>query len=330
MKCYYINYRIFVNVVKYKLDHMRKKMETSERDQTSRSSFKCLTCHKNFTDLEANQLLEPMSGEMRCTHCSGVVDEDEASGPQKDSRKLLAKFNLEMKPLYELLHLVETINLAPSLLEPEPVDVDVLTGRKSNPKVGADLLNQEGNGKWSGDATRNRSGLREETQHVEIAIGDDAVDKGKKQKKANEVPIWITQSAIKDSDEPTYGANPMEPEPMDEDDDVKPGEENDEIAQLLLRHERKADDAAKALVPGDSESDKSDESDMEDVTVSKGIDHKTASSSDDESPNVPTVRVGNKEYSVTSVNEEIIEQMTVEEREKYTQVFQDFYAHMYE
>merc|ERR1719334_2497285 len=29
--CYFINYRTFVNVVKYKLDHMRKKMETSER-----------------------------------------------------------------------------------------------------------------------------------------------------------------------------------------------------------------------------------------------------------------------------------------------------------
>ena len=65
MNCFYINYRSFVNVVKYKLDHMRKRMETSERDQTSRSSFKCLSCNKDFTDLQANQLMDFMTGEMR-------------------------------------------------------------------------------------------------------------------------------------------------------------------------------------------------------------------------------------------------------------------------
>ena len=68
MNCYFINYRTFVNIVKYKLDHMRKKMEVSERDETSRASFKCLGCGKNFTDLEANQLLEPTTGEMRYGH----------------------------------------------------------------------------------------------------------------------------------------------------------------------------------------------------------------------------------------------------------------------
>ena len=33
---YFINYSIFVNVVKYKLDHMRRKIETEERDSTNR------------------------------------------------------------------------------------------------------------------------------------------------------------------------------------------------------------------------------------------------------------------------------------------------------
>ncbi|KAL3204460.1 hypothetical protein MRX96_011471 [Rhipicephalus microplus] len=49
---YYINYKVFVNVVKYKLDHMRRKIETEERDSTSRASFRCTGCSKSFTDLE--------------------------------------------------------------------------------------------------------------------------------------------------------------------------------------------------------------------------------------------------------------------------------------
>ena len=35
---YFINYSTFVNVVKYKLDHIRRKIETEERNMTSRAS----------------------------------------------------------------------------------------------------------------------------------------------------------------------------------------------------------------------------------------------------------------------------------------------------
>jgi hypothetical protein len=60
-----LSLQIFVNIVKYKLDLMQKKMETSERDATNRSSFKCTGCQKNFTDLEADQLLDMYTGELK-------------------------------------------------------------------------------------------------------------------------------------------------------------------------------------------------------------------------------------------------------------------------
>ena len=37
---YFISYNVFVNVVKYKLDHIRKKIELEERNTSSRASFK--------------------------------------------------------------------------------------------------------------------------------------------------------------------------------------------------------------------------------------------------------------------------------------------------
>ena len=76
MNCWFINYRIFVNIVKYKLDHMRKKMETEERDATSRSSFKCSGCDKQFSDLEVCHKTPPTSSvlnlffSVRLTSCS--------------------------------------------------------------------------------------------------------------------------------------------------------------------------------------------------------------------------------------------------------------------
>lgn len=55
-------FRVLVNVVKYKLDHMRRRIETDERDSTNRASFRCPCCFSTFTDLEANQLFDPMTG----------------------------------------------------------------------------------------------------------------------------------------------------------------------------------------------------------------------------------------------------------------------------
>lgn len=53
----YIFFKSFVNVVKYKLDHIRKKLEMEERDQTSRASFKCDICQRSYTDLEVTYSL---------------------------------------------------------------------------------------------------------------------------------------------------------------------------------------------------------------------------------------------------------------------------------
>lgn len=106
---YSINYRMFVNVVKYKIDHLRRKLETEERDLTSRASFICNSCKKTFTDLEVGQIFDPSLGQFRCSYCDGIVDEDPNVRPKADSRLVMANYNEQMKPIYTLLQESETI-----------------------------------------------------------------------------------------------------------------------------------------------------------------------------------------------------------------------------
>lgn len=106
---YSINYRMFVNVVKYKIDHMRRKLETEERDLTSRASFICLSCSKTFTDLETGQIYDPNRSQFRCSYCDGIVDEDPNVRPMADSRLVMANFNEQMEPVYALLQETESI-----------------------------------------------------------------------------------------------------------------------------------------------------------------------------------------------------------------------------
>jgi len=88
-----------------------------------------------------------------------------------------------MKPLYEILHQVESIRLATYLLEPEPVEIEALlkNGSDRRPRNMARIDGQGVNGdKWSGDASRNVGGFRAENQHVEISIGDENADNTQK------------------------------------------------------------------------------------------------------------------------------------------------------
>lgn len=230
---YFINYKTLVNVVKYKLDWMRKRMETTERDATSRASFKCVNCSKTFTDLEADQLFDPMSNEFRCTYCSSLVEEDASALPQKDSRLMLARFNEQMQQFYDLLRAAEDIKLAPECLEPEPVDIETIRGK--NKALNQNASNN-GNDAWSGEATRNQGFVLEEAR-VDVTIGDG---KSTEAVKAKERPIWMTESTIvnpentNDTSDSNAQASQSSVQPVAS----RGRKENEDIMSVLLQHEK--------------------------------------------------------------------------------------------
>lgn len=311
---YFINYKSFVNVVKYKLDLMRKRLETEERDATSRASFKCLACLKTFTDLEADQLFDFMSGEFRCTYCREVVEEDSSALPKKDSRLLLAKFNEQLEPLYILLREVEGIKLAPEVLEPEPVDISVIRGLDKKSTIQA----QE----WSGEATRNAGFAVEETR-VDITIGEDSNAATTTNHK--EAPIWMTESTVI-SNIAQEESKSGETEEIEETNSQ--AAKNDDIMSVLLAHEKRPTNQTSSAVKGLGNNDSDSDSDELNEVKTNLDDVDTMDSEEDDDSSVPTVSVGNRTYLITDINDGIISEMTQSEKDIYIQVFQDYYSHM--
>lgn len=315
---YFINYKSFVNVVKYKLDLMRKRLETEERDATSRASFKCPGCFKTFTDLEADQLFDFMTSEFRCTYCREVVEEDQSALPKKDSRLLLAKFNEQLEPLYILLREVEGIKLAPEVLEPEPVDISTIRGLDKKP-----LQNPMEN--WSGEATRNSGFLVEETR-VDISIGEE--NNALHNAKRKETPIWMTESTVISSDS-TVDKQSSESVVDTITDATSNSGKADDIMSVLLAHEKRAtSNTANAVRSLPNESDSSSDEMAEVKNEELGQVEMMESEDEEDDSSVPTVTVGNKTYNITDINDSIIAEMTQAEKEVYVQVFQDYYSHM--
>ncbi|KAM0735967.1 General transcription factor IIE subunit 1 [Formica fusca] len=328
---YFINYKTFVNVVKYKLDLMRKRMETEERDATSRASFKCPSCLKTFTDLEADQLFDMRTGEFRCTYCREIVEEDQSALPKKDSRLLLAKFNEQLEPLYILLREVEGIKLAPEILEPEPVDINIIRGTDTRKPSSLRAPSEQ----WSGEATRMSGFMVEETR-VDITIGDESPDDNAANHR-KERPIWMMESTVINSDgSQPDGVNTQE-SILDKaattatNTNTMNNKQGDDIMSVLLAHEKKGgtNSAAsiKAVLPQESSDSSDNEEDMEMQTVDTG-EVEMMDSEDDEL--VPTVNVGGKTVAITDVNDTLIAEMTSIEKEAYIQTYQEYYSHMYD
>ncbi|XP_070568179.1 general transcription factor IIE subunit 1-like [Ptychodera flava] len=334
---YFINYKILVNVVKYKLDRMRQKLENEERDSSCKASFKCPTCEKTFNDFDAKDLYDPFTGEMKCTYCQSVVEEDESSMPKKDSRTQMARFNEEMRPLYDLLRETEDVKLAPEVLEPEPMSVlgERVSNRQNagrNPKENRDI--------WSGEATRNKTyDLYDQT--VTVNMNEDNVKTVKEAPK--ERPVWMTESTIEGAiTEQTVSH--MESSASGSAGSTKPGktkQDREEIMRALLAHERKGGlNPAAGLnptIPGAADSDDSDSSDSDEdpfKTIQSARPSTSATmeadSDDDDDEEELMVTIGNMKIPLNEVTDDMVAKMTPGEKEAYIKMGQEAYAAMYE
>lgn len=324
---YYINYKVFVNVVKYKLDHMRRKIETEERDSTSRASFRCTGCSKTFTDLEADRLLDFASGQFRCSYCSEPVEEDQAALPRQDSRLLLARFNDQIQPLYTLLRELDDVRLAPQLLEPEPTDLTaVLQQSRRAGGRGSPTQQMQGSrgkdGAWSGDATRHQGS---QGTSISVSVGEAAPAAPTAPQR--ETPVWLARSTVLDTAATPVGV-PEEVAPVVPEAGSRP---HSAIMETLLAHEKQP----VAQPPKDS-SDSEDglggvvpEPVMRDSTTavqSEGEDEDEEEEEEEETQ----VMVEGKPVPLQDVTEEMVARMSSTEKEDYIRLRQELYSMMYE
>ncbi|RVE57722.1 hypothetical protein OJAV_G00202070 [Oryzias javanicus] len=350
---YFINYRVLVNVVKYKLDHMRRRIETDERDSTNRASFRCPCCSSAFTDLEANLLFDMMTGTFRCTFCQTEVEEDTSVCP--DGRTLVARFNEQIEPIYALLRQTEDINLSHDLLEPEPTEIPAL--KQSRERAAASAGNAAGGPHREAWSTKGSSYADLYTQNVVISMDEqDEQQKAASEAKApKERPVWLTQSTVQ-------GAY-SEADGLKNDGAALPGaqdaaaardqtDENEEVMRALLIHEKRAvagagvggagdssrAPASSAANASDSESDTS-ESDDEFPSgpppVAAAAQHREEDEEDEddfeEVGDEPMVTVGGRPFSYREVSQrpELVEQMSAQEKEAYIEMGQNLFQDMY-
>ncbi|NXT27320.1 T2EA factor, partial [Syrrhaptes paradoxus] len=341
---YYINYKVLVDVVKYKLDHVRRKIEADERDSTTRSSFKCPSCSSTYTDLEANQLFDVFTETFRCTYCNTEVEEDASALPKHDARTLLAKFNEQLEPIFLLLRETEDIVLPYDLLEPQPIEIPELSesfDQKGSLCVLEPCSRPE---KW---AHRSSSFGNMYTQNLSIDV-QDSEPKKKREKANKEQLIWMSLSTVEEATTAinnsvgkfyalantyycTLGVNASE-------ESVKETVTDNAIIKTLLIHESKSSsstDQALAVTRKLPESGSDTSESQEDAKYSRAgmkVADSNFEQEEEQETQGPVLMVAGQPHSYGEVSEnpELVSLMTSEEREAYIKVGQEMFQSVFE
>ncbi|NWV94566.1 T2EA factor, partial [Machaerirhynchus nigripectus] len=332
---YYINYKVLVDVVKYKLDQIRRKIEADERHSSTRSSFKCPSCSSTYTDLEVNQLFDAFTETFRCTYCNTEVEEDGSAFPKHDARTLLAKFNEQIEPVFVLLRETEDIVLPYDLLEPQPTEIPELS-ESFDPKLGSSMLESCSRPeKW---AHRSSSFGLTYTQNLTIDVQDSKHKKKRREKATEKQPVWLSQSTVEGAATATnnsVGINASE----ETEESVKETVTDNEIIKTLLIHESKSSSSTdqapviKSKIHG-SHSDNSESE--EDAKHSRGAGMKVAGSNfeqeEEQETLGPILMVAGQpcSYGQVSENPELVSLMTNEERDAYIKVGQEMFQSVFE
>lgn len=333
---YFIDYKSFVNVVKYKLDHIRKKLEMKERDQTSRASFICHYCQRSYTDLEADQLLDITTGQLLCIICKQEVQEDMSGMPRHDTRMLLSKFNEQMEPLFNLLREVENIKLAAKFSEPQPKDFSDFKKPGQVRTTKAPLPGSDSSRAWSGDATK-KSGFQVEGS-IDVNINADGV--GEETVLAKEKPIWLSDATslittnITTSETSNPQMNEAKTAPSVSSNQQQAAAGADDVMMLLQAHERKSKKGAGHNSDSESEDSADESANKRAINTTsttafgpepRGTDEiELIDSDDDDDDSIPQVSVAGEKVAITEVDNHLIAKMTLEEKNSYMLIYQDY------
>ncbi|CAB3409146.1 unnamed protein product [Caenorhabditis bovis] len=305
---YFINYRAVLNVVKYKIDHMRQKLESREKNDTNKAHYKCGNCMSTYDMLEINGILDFATGRLTCWRCHGEVTPDESVAPSNLTRTAVARFNEQMAPLFSRIQSLHGIQLAPHLLEPD------ITKYLEDDKARELQLQQQmdftssGQRLGLGGVAHSYNNIASINYHhgdqITVDLNAD-INKGPVEE-AKQVPTWLQDNAIGGSED---NHNDQILSKFSENVPETDNSNNNAFLDLLAACEGGSNDE-----PVEPEQKRS--------KVGETQNEEDAEDEDEEE----MVYVGGKPMPLSEVTPEMVEsEMSEEERQHYTEIVQNMH-----
>nr|CDP96847.1 Bm7497, isoform a [Brugia malayi] len=286
---YFINYKALLNVAKYKIDHMRQRLEVKDKDEVHKASYRCTGCQYQYDAMEMDKIFDPLTQELCCWRCQQSVEPDETAGPTYEIRSSLARFNEQMTPFFSMLQSLYGIRLARHLVEPSIKVVDNILMESDGKRI-----IPVGERPFDDQTTASRSTMYQNS--IMVSIIEEGVTPNVEPK--NLVP-WLHSSQ---KDEETSSLTISSDSPLDLNGIISSEKSKDDIDSLLVTEFEEAK-------PEISPTEGTQEAVYDPVNIE---------SDDDE-----VIFVAGKKYYLDEITPKLVAEMNASEKEIYIQRTQE-------
>ncbi|KAI8881314.1 hypothetical protein K501DRAFT_189305 [Backusella circina FSU 941] len=185
---YYIDYKEFVDVVKWKMYKMQTIVRDNLRTESENKGYICHTCEKQFTPLDVLSLVNMTDQLFHCDMCESVLEENDNAENVKGSQQVLTRLREQSQPIITLLKQTDAIVIPSSYIYKHT------QGSKKN---GANSDEYE-------LAIAQDTGLGQGDIIVDLQMDNEAARRAKmeeaeQKRQQNALPVWHQRSTISDT-----------------------------------------------------------------------------------------------------------------------------------
>ncbi|CAK5031050.1 unnamed protein product [Meloidogyne enterolobii] len=341
---YFVNYKGALNVAKYKIDHIRQKLEVREKDDIHRAFYRCSNegCKRQYDVMDMGKIFDPFTQEMRCWQCHSLVEQDElASGPSSTTRSSMAKFNEQMTGIFSLIKQMDGIRFGREITEPT-IQAPIFKSEGETIELETRKVASLGQRAFFG-AGKTRSDLY--GGDITVSIGDDNIEKTLEAKaeipwllSAKQVDVDTTQLDGYKQTENINNASTSSQQIIkitNQQNDHLEGNKDEEEEEVKIKRPRR-DEIALLLADEEQEESKQKEETQiggsgkdDDSALRSSLKNQQQLEEDVEEEEEVFVFVQGERYRVDDINEALLAKMSEQEKSDYCERMQNAYADFY-
>ncbi|KAI8638126.1 hypothetical protein BD408DRAFT_423494 [Parasitella parasitica] len=222
---YYIDYKEFVDVVKWKMYKMQTLVRDNLRTESENKGYVCSNCDKQFSPLDVLSLVDSVDQLFHCDRCENVLDENDNAENVKGSQQILTKLREQSQPIITLLKQTDSIVIPSSYIYKPSA------GSRASKSDEYELAIAQDTGAGQADIVVE---LQKDNEAARRAKMEEAEQK----RQQNALPVWHQKSTISGTSLVGTGDRPVEEEQDEEDafEDVGPAEMDADTEDYYARY----------------------------------------------------------------------------------------------
>ncbi|RUP45848.1 hypothetical protein BC936DRAFT_147665 [Jimgerdemannia flammicorona] len=210
---YYIDYKQFVDVVKWKMYKMQSKVLDNLKTESENRGYICNDCKRTYGPLQVVSLVDMRDQMFHCEVCVDTVLQDNDNAKSvKGSEDQLSRLREQSQPIIALLKQTDTLVIPASFVPNIP-------GNTTGTTVGQKTA---GNSNERELAYAQDTGAGQGEIIVDLQMDNEAARKAKQEeadrkRQQNAMPIWHQRSTVSHVEEPVTATKKADNEEADED-----------------------------------------------------------------------------------------------------------------